>query len=142
MRLQVISESNRRIPRKRIRQLMEIIEEDEDPPDSQLNIIFTRDPRLAELNRDYRKRTGPTDVLSFNIDDDDGDDAVLGEIYISTDTAARNAEKYGATFTEEILRLCCHGFLHILGYDHMKREDKEIMFAKERHYLERVQACW
>ncbi len=141
MRLQIISESNRRIPRQRIRHLIEFIEEDEDPPDSQLNIIFTRDRRLAELNRDYRDRTGPTDVLSFNIDDTPGDDAVLGEIYISTDTAARNAEQYGATFTEEILRLCCHGFLHILGYDHMKSKDQRIMFDKERLYLDREQSC-
>ncbi|MBN2226298.1 MAG: rRNA maturation RNase YbeY [candidate division Zixibacteria bacterium] len=141
MRLQIISESNRRIPRRRIRHLVEIIEEDEDPPDSQLNIIFTRDRRLAQLNQDYRNRTGPTDVLSFTIDDTSGDDAVMGEIYISTDTAARNAEQYGATFTDEILRLCCHGFLHILGYDHMKSNDQKVMFARERVYLERERSC-
>jgi len=59
--------------------------------------------------------------------------------YISTDTAVKNALEYGFTLTEEILRLCCHGFLHILGYDHEQGGRKEkLMRSKEEYYLEKA----
>ncbi len=138
MKLHIISDTDRRIPRKKIVRLIELIEDEEDPPDSNLNIIFIHDPKIAKLNRRYRKLSGPTDVLSFNIDDGPGDDAVLGEIYISTDTAAKNAGKLGFTFSAEILRLCCHGFLHILGYDHENDDDGKLMRTKEEYYLEKI----
>ncbi|UCD17508.1 MAG: rRNA maturation RNase YbeY [Candidatus Zixiibacteriota bacterium] len=141
MYVNIISSTNRKIPRKRIARMIEMIEEDEEPPDSTLNIILTRDRQLSRLNEQYRRRSGPTDVLSFVLDRTPGRDSVLGEIYISTDTAAKNADKYGVTFTAEILRLCCHGFLHLLGYDHVKKRDREIMFDKEETYLRRMRQC-
>ncbi|MEW5924946.1 MAG: rRNA maturation RNase YbeY [Candidatus Zixiibacteriota bacterium] len=138
MQINIISESNRRIPRKSIIKLIEMIEDDEEPPDSTVNLVFIRDRRMAILNRDFRGKKGATDVLSFNIDDEPGEDAVFGEIYISTDTAARNAASDGINFSREILQLCCHGFLHLLGYDHMKKRDAEIMRTKEAYFLKRM----
>lgn len=138
MQINIISESNRRIPRQAIVKLIEMIEDDEDPPDSTVNLVFIRDRKMAALNRDYRGKKGATDVLSFNIDDEPGEDAVFGEIYISTDTAAGNAASDGVSFSNEILQLCCHGFLHLLGYDHMKKKDAEIMRAREAFYLKRM----
>lgn len=138
MQINIISESNRRIPRKSIIKLIEMIEEDEEPPDSTVNLVFIRDRRMAVLNRDFRGKKGATDVLSFNIDDEPGEDAVFGEIYISTDTAARNAAADGVSFRDEIQHLCCHGFLHLLGYDHMKKRDAELMQSKEKYYLGRM----
>ncbi|PKK84623.1 MAG: rRNA maturation RNase YbeY [candidate division Zixibacteria bacterium HGW-Zixibacteria-1] len=138
MQINIISESNRRIPRKSIIKLIEMIEEDEEPPDSTVNLVFIRDRRMAVLNRDFRGKKGATDVLSFNIDDEPGEDAVFGEIYISTDTAARNADDDGVSFRDEIQHLCCHGFLHLLGYDHMKKRDAELMQATEKYYLGRM----
>lgn len=139
MRLHIISDTNRRVPRKKIMRLIEIIEDEEDPPDSNLNIIFTRDRKIRELNKAYRNLSKPTDVLSFNIDNEPGEYSIMGEIYISTDTAAKNASNYGFTFSVEILRLCCHGFLHILGYDHEKGGRKEkLMRSKEEYYLEKI----
>ncbi len=87
------------------------------------------------MNEEFRKKTGPTDVLSFNLDDDEGSDSVLGEIYVSTETAEKNAIQNNLTYTDEILRLCCHGFLHLLGYDHEDEKDRQIMEEKENYYL-------
>lgn len=138
MQINIISESDRRIPRKRIAALIALIEEDEEPPDSTVNIVFIRDRKMASLNRRFRDKSGPTDVLSFNIDNEPGEESVFGEIYISTDTAARNAATDGTGFHREILHLCCHGFLHLLGYDHFEDKDAGKMQAREKHYLERA----
>jgi len=138
IRFNIISETGRRLPRKKIQMLMTIMDEEEEPPESTVNIIFVNDAAMADLNRRYRRRRGPTDVLSFNIDDVPGPQSVLGEIYISTDTAARNAVEAGVSFTREVLHLCCHGFLHLLGHDHDGDEDFHRMREREEHYLERT----
>jgi len=138
MYVNIISDTNRRIPRKKIMELLALIEEDEDPPESTVNIIFTQDRQLARLNRQYRSKPGPTDVLSFNIDNEPGKDSIFGEIYISTDTAARNAVSDGIRLNKMLLQLCCHGFLHLLGYDHEKEKDRIEMTKKENYYLGKV----
>jgi len=137
VRFNIISDSPKRIPRKKILQLMSAIEKKEAVPNSTVNINFINDYRISRLNEEFRKKTGATDVLSFNLDDDEGPDSVLGEIYISTETAEKNARQNGVTYTAEILRLCCHGFFHLLGYDHESKKDREIMEAKESYYQER-----
>ncbi len=138
MQFNIISVSNKRTPRKKIVQLMSAIVKKEGAPNSSVNINFIDDYRISRLNEEFRKKTGPTDVLSFNLDDDEGPDSVLGEIYISTDTAEKNAKLNMLTYTDEILRLCCHGFLHLLGYDHINKEDRKIMEQKEDYYLGRL----
>jgi len=80
MRLHIISDTNRRIPLKKNMRLIEIIEEEEVPPDGNLNIIFTGDRRISQLNKSYRNLARPTDVLSFNIDNEGGEDAVVIDI--------------------------------------------------------------
>nr|MBN2277104.1 rRNA maturation RNase YbeY [candidate division Zixibacteria bacterium] len=138
MHVNIISDTNRRIPRQQIRWLIESIDEEEAPPDSTVNIIFTRDKEITRLNRDYRSKRGPTDVLSFNLDSGPGDNSIFGEIYISTDTAARNAHRDGRGFYLELLALCCHGYLHLLGYDHELESERDRMSAREKYHLERI----
>lgn len=138
MNLKIISESNRRIPRSRIKELVSLIDDEEEPPLSTVNIVFIRDTRMKKLNQQFRNIPKSTDVLSFNIDDEPGPNNIYGEIYISTDTAAKNAVEYGFGFYQEILRLTCHGYLHLLGYDHVKKTDREKMEAREHHYLSKV----
>ncbi|HHI02248.1 MAG TPA: rRNA maturation RNase YbeY, partial [candidate division Zixibacteria bacterium] len=91
MQFNIISDSRKKTPRKKICRLMSIMEDEEATPDSSVNINFINDYRISRLNEEFRKKTGPTDVLSFNLDDDEEPDSVLGEIYISTETAERNA---------------------------------------------------
>ncbi len=138
MQFNIISDSRKRTPRKKILQLMSVIEKEEAAPDSSVNINFINDYRISRLNEEFRKKTGPTDVLSFNLDDDEGPDSVLGEIYVSTETAEKNAIQNNLPYTDEILRLCCHGFLHLLGYDHEDEKDRHIMEEKENYYLGRL----
>lgn len=99
-----------------------------------VNIIITDDAALRTLNKTYRSLSRSTDVLSFPADSDLG---ILGEVYISADTARRQAREYGATLREEILRLVSHGVLHLCGYDHKKASDERLMKAREDTYLSR-----
>ena len=80
-------------------------------------LVLAGDRTLHRLNRDYRGKDKPTDVLSFP-----GEKAGLGDIVISVETAARNARRLGRTLPQEIDVLALHGFLHVLGYDH-ERDD-------------------
>lgn len=90
--------------------------------DSELTITFIRDAAMRKLNRDYRGKDNPTDVLSFAYhESDDGfaeSDAHLGDVVISVETAARYAAEFGLTFEREIEHLIIHGTLHLAGYDH------------------------
>jgi probable rRNA maturation factor len=76
-------------------------------------LVLAGDRTLHRLNRDYRGKDEPTDVLSFP-----GAEAGLGDIVISVPTAERNARRLGRTLPQEIDVLALHGFLHVLGYDH------------------------
>jgi probable rRNA maturation factor len=78
-------------------------------------LVLAGDRMLRRLNRDYRGKDKPTDVLSFP---GEGGGQGLGDIVISVETAARNARGLGRTLPQEIDVLALHGFLHVLGYDH------------------------
>jgi probable rRNA maturation factor len=127
-----------KIPRKRLLRLFKAIERTEKPPDSSINIIFIGDKRMLTLNKKYRGVSRTTDVISFYYGAEVDDDSPMGEIYISTATAARRARRDGVSFDAMIARLGCHGYLHLLGYDHVKREERLKMEAKERHYLQKA----
>lgn len=99
---------------------------------SAVNVIFTDDPTISGLNRRFRKKNKPTDVLSFPFSEPD----FLGEIYISLDRAALQAREYGAAFREEVWRLVVHGLFHLLGHTHYRRAERLRMEALERKYLE------
>jgi probable rRNA maturation factor len=99
-----------------------------------VNIIFTDDAYISDLNSRFRKKHKPTDVLSFN---SDPELEILGEVYISIDTARRQAKEYRVILKNEILRLVCHGVLHLCGYEHGKKNNREIMRNLENIYLSR-----
>jgi len=81
----------------------------------EVSLVLAGDRLLHRLNRDYRGKDRPTDVLSFP---GDGGEAGLGDVVISVETAARNARALGRPLAQEIDVLALHGFLHVLGYDH------------------------
>lgn len=87
----------------------------------EVNIILTDDEYVRRLNRDYRKIDSPTDVLSFSMDED----KVWGDVYISLDTAKRQAEERGWDLETEVRFLAIHGILHLIGYND---EDEEGYF--------------
>jgi probable rRNA maturation factor len=92
---------------------------------------------MARLNREYLGHEGPTDVISFPLEDPG--DRVVGDIYIGVDQAARQAEDLGVTAREETVRLALHGLLHVLGWDHPEdggREESE-MFRRQEELVGR-----
>jgi pyridoxine 5-phosphate synthase len=105
-------------------------------PDAELSILLVDDPRIAELNSSWRRKSGPTNVLAFSLTE--GDDApmalnLLGDIVISVETAAREAEMERVSLHSRLQVLLVHGFLHLLGYDHERSEpEAERMFNRER----------
>jgi len=137
MRLRFFKRTTVRVPWKRLRKLFEqIMKEEADYSwQGRVNIIFTTDKHLQQLNSSFRKKDQATDVLSFCIDQPTDKYATFGEIYISVETSKRQAREYGQTLDAELLRLSCHGLLHLLGYDHIKAADLKKMEARERHFL-------
>lgn len=104
-----------------------------------VSIVLTNDKHIHEINKTYRKVDSPTDVISFAFLDDDINPEIditnLGEIYISLDRAHAQAENYNHSFTRELCFLTVHGLLHLLGYDHMIKEDEKVMFSLQEEIL-------
>src|SRR5918997_161776 len=84
-------------------------------------VAFVSDRLMRELNRRWRGKRGTTDVLSFPAEQDEFEKqagATLGDVVISVEQAARQAEEHGLTFENEVEQLILHGLLHLCGYDH------------------------
>ena len=127
--------------------------------DSELSMLFVDEEAMAELNKRFLGKDGPTDVLAFPIDDDDvveggrspdslgpgnGVDPdstdppnLLGDVVVCPAVAARNAPTHAGTYEDEMALLVVHGILHILGMDHVETEEAEAMEQRERELLER-----
>ena len=100
----------------------------------ELSILFTDDTHIRELNRRYRLKDRPTNVLAFPMSDDscEVESGMLGDIVISVDTAMRESERTGETPEETACRLLIHGILHLIGYDHERSDkDAKIMTKEE-----------
>jgi probable rRNA maturation factor len=118
-------------------------------PPVELSLVLGDDALLAELNQTYRDKVGPTNVLSFpaldlapQMDATEGKTgegvfagALLGDIVMSFDTLAREAQTGGVSLTAHMLHLLTHGFLHLLGHDHMQEQDAQIMEALESRLM-------
>lgn len=110
--------------------------------DVSFNLIIVDNKYIHELNNTYRGIDRETDVITFALEDDDSLVVPkdlgrnLGDIYISIDKARSQAEEYGHGILRELSFLAIHGFYHLLGYDHMNKEDEEIMFRKQEEVLE------
>lgn len=111
--------------------------------DYAVSVIFVRDKRIHQINRDYRNVDRVTDVITFAAcEGEDFDEAEeireLGDIFINVDAAKRQAEQYGHSLEREICFLFTHGLLHCFGYDHMNEEDEKVMFAYQREILDEI----
>ena len=109
-----------------------------------ITVIITDDGFIREMNREYRKKNSPTDVISFanrdcEFPDIESEPEDLGDIFISIETAERQAAEYGVSLKDEIKRLVIHGVLHLAGYDHEKSEKQAaVMARKEREIYESI----
>jgi probable rRNA maturation factor len=112
---------------------------------SEVSVTFVSNDRIREINRDYRHKDQPTDVISFALEELGEDEIeivgtdmprILGDIIISVARAKEQAEEYNHSFSRELGFLALHGFLHLLGYDHIEEEDETIMFQRQKDILD------
>ena len=110
----------------------------------EVDVSLVDEEEIHRINREYRKVDRVTDVISFAFEDDDsalgainGDDVprMLGEIFICVPRALEQAKEIGNTPERELCFLFVHGLLHLLGYDHMKKEDEDVMFPLQDKIL-------
>jgi probable rRNA maturation factor len=114
-----------------------------DCPDGELSIVLVDDVRIADLNQMYLQHSGPTNVISFPMREGDFSEInpqVLGDVVISMDTCAREAEEAGIALETRLDQLLIHGILHLLGYDHVHSESEaRVMEAKSDELLARLE---
>ncbi len=106
----------------------------------EFNVIIVDNSYIHELNKTYRGMDRETDVITFALEDEEevvngSDSRILGDIYISIDKAKIQAEEYHHSLKRELSFLAVHGFYHLLGYDHIKKEEEKIMFSRQEEVL-------
>lgn len=111
-------------------------------PQAELSILFVESDAMAELHERWLDLPGPTDVMSFPMDElrpgADGRPSapgVLGDVVLCPEVAAAQAREAGHSTAEELLLLTVHGILHLLGFDHAEEEEEKEMFALQRQLL-------
>lgn len=138
--------------------LAEAVLAEEGVGDAEVSMLFVDEVAIADLNKRFLGRDGPTDVLAFPIDDDPGEGgrspdsggsgpgfnaesseapSLLGDLVICPAVAERNAPEHAGTYEDEIALLVVHGLLHLLGMDHVDEDEAEAMEGRERELLER-----
>ena len=107
--------------------------------DAYLSVIFVDNKEIQKINKEYRNLDKVTDVISFALEDNNEEiigERILGDIYISIDKMKEQASEYGHSEKRELSFLCCHGLLHLLGYDHVKsKEEEKVMFDLQDEIL-------
>ncbi|MPV37193.1 rRNA maturation RNase YbeY [Georgenia subflava] len=119
-----------------------VLEEMRVHPQAELSILFVTTDVMSELHERWMDEPGPTDVLSFPMDElrpgragEEPTEGTLGDIVLCPEVAAAQARTAGHSTIEELLLLTTHGILHLLGYDHAEPEEEKEMFALQRRLL-------
>lgn len=124
--------------------LLELAGKLENIGEAEVSVTFVDNERIQEINKEYRDKDQPTDVISFAMEElGEGEVEIisdfipkhLGDIIISIPRTREQAEEYGHSFHRELGFLAVHGFLHLLGYDHMTDEDEKKMFTRQDEIL-------
>lgn len=139
--IEIFNETNEKINELEIiEKLINYAIEHEKLNNLEFNIIIVDNEKIHEINRDFRGIDRPTDVITFALEDNEDfpemDIRVLGDIYISIDKVKGQAIEYGHSFLRELSFLTIHGFLHLLGYDHMNEDEEKVMFSKQEEILD------
>ena len=117
------------------------------PNDITASVVLVTPNEIQELNKTFRNIDKVTDVLSFPLLDDFNDfesardftgECEIGDIYINPERASEQAKEYGHSYKREICFLALHGFLHLLGYDHMTEDEEKEMFSLQDIILDKA----
>ncbi|KGX83515.1 rRNA maturation RNase YbeY [Pontibacillus marinus] len=112
--------------------------------EAEMSVSFVDNKEIQAVNRNYRQKDEPTDVISFAMQEEGEEEmkiigaempVLLGDIIISVDKAKEQAEEYQHSLERELSFLALHGFLHLLGYDHLNEEDEKKMFTRQEDIL-------
>jgi probable rRNA maturation factor len=106
-------------------------------PKCELSVLLTDDPTIRTINADWRGVNAPTNVLSFPAPGG-GERPFIGDIVLAYETIAAEARAERKPFAHHFAHLAVHGFLHLLGYDHIRKKDAEIMEDAERGILRQL----
>jgi probable rRNA maturation factor len=106
-------------------------------PTCELSVLLTDDPTIRTINADWRGVDAPTNVLSFPAPDA-GAQPFVGDIVLAYETIATEARAEHKPFVHHFAHLAVHGFLHLLGYDHVRKKDAEVMEETERDILRQL----
>ena len=137
---EIFNETNEKISEiKEIERVLKIAMENQKLDQVEFNVIIVDNPYIHKLNREYRNIDRETDVITFALEDTKDityeNYRLLGDIYISIDKAKEQATLYEHSLKREICFLAVHGFLHLLGYDHMNEKDEKVMFGLQEDIL-------
>jgi probable rRNA maturation factor len=107
----------------------------------EVSVSFVTNEEIRHLNKLYRNVDSETDVLSFPMDDDEDIEGIimLGDVIISTEKIIEQAQEFGHGTEREMIYLTVHSMLHLLGYDHMKEDEKKEMRYMEKEVMKRLQ---
>ena len=137
---EIFNETDEKIDIEEVKKLIEFALKHENLNDVTFNVIFVDSEKIRNLNKEYRKIDRETDVISFALEDGEGNinfefGRLLGDIYICVSKMKAQAKEYGHSIEREMGFLTVHGLLHLLGYDHMNKEEEKIMFKKQEEIL-------
>ena len=106
--------------------------------DFEVSVSFVTNEEITELNREYRNVDSETDVLSFPMNEEFDGVNILGDIVISTQKIIEQANDFNHSMEREMCYLTVHSMLHLLGYDHMNKDEKNKMRAKEKEIMKKL----
>ncbi|MGG4253854.1 rRNA maturation RNase YbeY [Bacillus licheniformis] len=145
-----ITDETGRVPEDRLAEIEKLLQfaaaEEGVADGAEVSVTIVNNEEIQKINKEYRGKDYPTDVISFALEEGGEGEVeiigadmppVLGDIIISVDKAREQAEEYGHSLMRELGFLTVHGFLHLLGYDHMTEEEEKEMFTKQKEILNR-----
>ena len=130
------------VPVERLEAAAQVVLETLGAAEDEVTVVLVRDPRIQALNRKWRGRNQPTDVLAFPLKEPEGPGSrYLGDVVISVDRAQVQAREQGHSLYRELLLLLIHGILHLLGYDHeVSAQEARRMRQQERRLLRTLES--
>jgi probable rRNA maturation factor len=128
----------KKIPRKLLEQTAQVILNDLGCPDHELSLVIVDDAEIAVMNKEYLNHLGPTNVISFAMQEGEFSQIspfLLGDVIISADTAEKEAAMGGISFRQRLIELLIHGVLHLVGYNHEHDEAEALVMETKSEDL-------
>lgn len=137
---EIFNETDEELDLEEERKILDYALKFEGVENAEFNVIFVGEDTIRNINKEYRGIDKVTDVISFALEDNEEMKfefgRLLGDIYICVERMKEQAQAYGHSLMREQGFLSVHGLLHLLGYDHMTKEEEEVMFTKQELILD------